>query len=141
MCLETAREAVQVGKSTPSEKNNDNNKKWKNGDRCPSSDKTNKKAKAPDLRVLRPPHGKFTKYTDLVASRDDVFLAAEQSGVFKRSDPLRGDRSKRKHNKYNRFHRDNDHTTEECITLKDEIEKLIYHGYLQDYVNDRRVRQ
>ena len=30
--LETACEVVQAGKPTPSEKNNDNDKKWKNGD-------------------------------------------------------------------------------------------------------------
>ena len=33
MSLETAREAIQAGKSTPTEKNNDNGKKQKNGDR------------------------------------------------------------------------------------------------------------
>ena len=27
-----------------------------------------------------------------------------------------------------------------CITLKDEIDKLIHHGYLQDYINNRKVR-
>ena len=67
MCLETAREAVQAGKSTPSEKNNDNSKKQKNEDRRLSLEKTNQKAKTPDLRVLRPPPGKFTNYMDLVS--------------------------------------------------------------------------
>ena len=52
MCLETTHEVVQAGKSTPSKKNNDNNKKWKNGDRRPSPDKKNKNAKAPNLRLL-----------------------------------------------------------------------------------------
>ena len=42
--------------------------------------------------------------------------------------------------KYCRYHRDVSHTTEDCVTLKDEIEKLIHNGYLQDYVNDRRAR-
>ena len=95
-----------------------------------------KKAKAPGLRIPLPP----TNYTDLVASREDVFLAIEQSVVFKRPYPLQGDRSKRNQNKYCRFHRDISHTIEECITLKNEIEKLIHCGYLQDYVNDRRAR-
>ena len=73
MGLETTREAVQAGKSTPSEKNNDNSKKRKNANHSPSPDKMNKKATVPDLIVLRPPSGKFTNYTDLVASREDVF--------------------------------------------------------------------
>ena len=77
MRLETACETVQIGKSTPSEKNNDHSKKQKNGDRRPSLDKTNKKAKALDLKVLRLLPGKFTNYTDLIDSRKDVFLATE----------------------------------------------------------------
>ena len=48
MPLETAREAIQAGKSTPSEKKNDNGKKRKNGDYRPSPEKMNKKPKAPD---------------------------------------------------------------------------------------------
>ena len=88
MHLETAREAVQVGKSTPSEKNNGNNKKRKNGDHRPSPDKMTKKAKAPDMRILQPPPSKYTNYTDLIASRENVFLAAEQSRVFKWPDLL-----------------------------------------------------
>ena len=51
MYLETAKEAIQVGKSAPVEKSNDNGKKQKNGDRHPSLDKANKKLKALDLRV------------------------------------------------------------------------------------------
>ena len=60
--------------------------------------------------------------------------------MFKRPDLQRGDHFKMNQNKYCRFHKDIGHTMEECITLKDEIEKLIRCGYLQDYVNDRRTR-
>ena len=79
MHLETTREAMQAKKSIPSEKNNDNSKKQKNRDRCPFPNKMNKKAKAPDLRVPQPPPDKFTNYTNMVSSREDVFLATEQS--------------------------------------------------------------
>ena len=51
MRLETAYEVVQVGKSTPSKKNNDDSKKQENRYRHPSLKKTNKKSKAPDIRV------------------------------------------------------------------------------------------
>ena len=67
-------------------------------------------------------------------------MAAEQTGLFKWHNPLCGDRSKRNQNKYCQYHKDVGHTTEECITLKDEIKKLIYHGYLKDYINGRRAR-
>ena len=79
MCLETTREVVQARKSTPFEKNSDNNKKQKNGDRRLSLENTNKKAKAPDMKVPRPPLGKFINYTNLISSREDVFLAAGQT--------------------------------------------------------------
>ena len=75
--LETAREAVQVGKPTSSEKSNDNGKKQKNGDRRPSPENTIKKAKAPDMRFSRPHPEKFTNYTDLISSWEDVFMAAK----------------------------------------------------------------
>ena len=64
-------------------------------------------------------------------------MEAEQTEVFKRPDPLHGDRLKRNQNKYCRYHKDVGHTIEECIMLKDEIEKLIRHWYLQDYINGR----
>ena len=95
MLFETAREAIQAGKLAPAEKNNDNGKKRKNEDRHLSPEKTNKKPKAPNQKVPRPPPNKFTNYTDLVSSREDVFIAAEQTGVFKRPNPLHGDCSKR----------------------------------------------
>ena len=79
-------------------------------------------------------------YTDLVSSREDLFMAAEQMRMFKQPDLLHGDRSKRNQNKYCKFHKDIGHTTEECITFKDEIEKLIHCRYLQDYINNRRTR-
>ena len=66
MSLETARKAIQAGKSAAVEKSNDNGKKRKNGDRHPFPEKANKKSKAPDLRLPRPPHSKFTNYIDLV---------------------------------------------------------------------------
>ena len=138
--LETGREAIQAGKPAPAEKNNDNGKKRKNGYRHPSLEKTNKKPKAPDQIVPRPLPSKFTNYTDLVSSRKDIFMAGEPTGVFKLPDPLRGEHSKRNQNKYYRFHKYVGHTTKGCITLKDEIEKLIHCGYLQDYINNKRTR-
>ena len=77
MRLEPAHEAVQAGKPTPSKNSNDNGKKRKNRDRRPSPEKTNKKVKASNLRVTQPPSGKFTNYTNLVSSWEDIFMAAE----------------------------------------------------------------
>ena len=85
-------------------------------------------AKSLDQRVPRPLPSKYTNFTNLTRSREEVFLATEQTSVYKRPDLLRGDRSKRNQNKYCRYHKDVVHTIEECIMLKDEIEKLICEG-------------
>ena len=139
MRLETTREAVLAGRSTLAEVSREivptrksqstnkdkDNKKRKNGDRQRSPDAHQKKAKSPDQRVTRPSSSKYNNFTDLMRSREDVFLATEHTGVYKQSDTIRGDRSKRNQNKYCRYHQDVGHTIEECIALKDEIEKLL----------------
>ena len=114
MRLETAWEAIFAGrsvltkapledaraeKSTTAEKNEDN-KKRKSGDRQRSPDVHKKKAKSPDQRVMRPPLSKYNNFTDLTRSREDVFLATEYTGVYKRPDSMWGDHSKRNQNKY-----------------------------------------
>ncbi|KAL0286879.1 UNVERIFIED_CONTAM: hypothetical protein Sradi_7137600 [Sesamum radiatum] len=45
-----------------------------------------------------------------------------------------------KSDKFCRFHSDYGHTTEECRHLKNEIERLIQNGYLQEYVYWERAR-
>ena len=150
MCLETAWEAVNAGRSVPAEalhegvqvgksittEKNEDNKKRKSGDLRWSPSAHKKKAKSPDQRVLRPPLSKYNNFTDLIRSREDVFLATEHTGVYKRPDLMQGDCSKRNQNKYYRYHKDVGHTIEEYIMLKDEIEKLIREGYLRDYVHN-----
>ena len=132
---EAPHETTPSGKSTSIEKNGDK-KKRKGGDHRRSPDTHQKKAKSPDQRVSRPLPSKYNNFINLTRSREDVFLAMEHTGVYKRPNSMRGDHSKRNQNKYYRFHRDVDHTTEECIELKDEIEKLIREGYLYDYVRN-----
>ncbi|KAL0386007.1 UNVERIFIED_CONTAM: hypothetical protein Sradi_2995000 [Sesamum radiatum] len=43
-------------------------------------------------------------------------------------------------NKFRRFHNDYGHTTEECQHLKNEIERIIQNGYLQEYVCWEKAR-
>ena len=126
---EAPREWAQVGKSATTEKNEDN-KKRKSGYHRRSPDMDKKKAKSPDQRVPRPPLSKYNNFTDLTRSREDVFLAIEHTGIYKRPDSIWGDRSKMNQNKYYQYHKDVGHTTEEYVMLKDEIEKLIREWYL-----------
>ena len=67
-------------------------------------------------------------------------MANEQTCVYKQPNSLRGDRWKRNQNKYCWYHKDVSHTTEECVMLKDEIEKLIRNGYLWDYIHGGRAK-
>ena len=150
MRLETAREAVHAGRLTlveapheitPAGKylsawKNEDSKRRKSRDRRRSLDTYQKKAKSPDQRVPRPPLSKYNNFTDLMRSCDDVFLVTEHKGMYKRPNSMGGDRSKWNQNKYFQFHRDISHTKEECIALKNDIEKLIREGYLQNYVRN-----
>lgn len=43
-------------------------------------------------------------------------------------------------NKYYHFHHDDVHTIGECIQLKDEIENVICHGYLEKYMHQKECR-
>ena len=84
---ETPHETALVGKSTPAEKGGEN-KKRENGDLRWSLEANNKKARSPNQRVPRPRPRKYTNFIDLTSSLEEVFLAIEQKGVYKRSDPL-----------------------------------------------------
>ena len=92
MCLETTGEAIQAGKPAPAKKNNDNGKKQKNGDHRPSLEKTNKKPKAPNQRVPRPPPSKFTNYTDMISSWPQSKLGYSSSLTYCVETALRGTR-------------------------------------------------
>ena len=152
MCLETAREAVLAGRSIPTkapvkthERKNLRLPKRAKTIRSAKAETTNNlwirtKRRSPDQRVIRPPPSKYNNFIDLTRSHEDVFLATNHIGVYKRPDSMPGDCSKRNQNKYCRYHKDVDHTIEECIMLKDEIEKLIREGYLRDCVANRSTK-
>ena len=59
-----------------------------------------KKAKSSDQRVPRPHPSKYNNFIDLTRLREDVFLATEHTGMYKRPDLMLGDRSKRNQKKY-----------------------------------------
>ncbi|KAL0313201.1 UNVERIFIED_CONTAM: Transposon Ty3-G Gag-Pol polyprotein [Sesamum radiatum] len=61
-------------------------------------------------------------------------MAVEEKGLIARSRSWRDTPQRPKSNKFCRFHNDYGHTTEECRHLKNEIERLIQNGYLQEYV-------
>ncbi|XP_010272229.1 PREDICTED: uncharacterized protein LOC104608065 [Nelumbo nucifera] len=61
-------------------------------------------------------------------------MAIKDSSFVKWPPKLMGDPATRNQNVYYHFHRDYGHSTENCRILYDEIEELIRHGYLKNFV-------
>jgi len=91
-------------------------------------------------RTLNPPRfrdmpsvRRFTRYTPLNTGRARILDEALNANLITEPrrciSPHNADQSK-----YCRYHRNHDHTTGECTTLKDKIEELIQARQLQRYV-------
>ncbi|XP_014506292.1 uncharacterized protein LOC106766044 [Vigna radiata var. radiata] len=81
---------------------------------------------------------KFDYYTPVNAPRTKILreaLSVELLSIRKLRSPKNGDKGK-----YCQYHQNLGHTTEECVTLKDEIEALIHAGHLRKYVQKERTR-
>ena len=87
MRLETAREAVIAEKSVPAEAPREDAQAKKPATAGKRED--DKKRKNENHRQSSEAHNNFT---DLIRSREDVFLATESTGVYKRPNSMRRDR-------------------------------------------------
>ena len=76
----------------------------------------------------------FRKYTPTFVLVATIYNENENLGMFSILHNIKTPAHKRKNFKYYRYHRDVGHTTNECRVLKDEVEKLIQHGKLRNYV-------
>ena len=56
-----------------------------------------------------------------------------QQVQYRQQGPMKQDRAKRDPNKFCRYHNDIGHHTNNCYALKDEVERLIREGWLQQY--------
>ena len=61
-------------------------------------------------------------------------MEVKDRGYFSEPPKIQTPIERRDKRKYYRFHRDYGHNTNECQTLKDEIETLIRRGYLSRYM-------
>ncbi|XP_073289000.1 uncharacterized protein [Primulina huaijiensis] len=75
------------------------------------------------------------QYTPLKECLSDILVVAEQQGLMQLPRPMKENPKRQRYDKYCRFHKDKDNSTEDCFSLRAEIEKLIKRGYLGDYVN------
>ncbi|KAL0439227.1 UNVERIFIED_CONTAM: hypothetical protein Slati_2405700 [Sesamum latifolium] len=103
-------------------------------------DAPSKKPRA-DLRDRKPPFQRVnTVYTPLTVPITQAFMAVKEKGLITRPRSWRDTPQRPKSDKFCRFLNDYGHTTEECRHLKNEIERLIQNGYLQEYVCWERAR-
>ncbi|KAL0428637.1 UNVERIFIED_CONTAM: hypothetical protein Slati_3038500 [Sesamum latifolium] len=94
-----------------------------------------------DLRDRQPPFQRVnTVYTPLTVPITQAFMAVEEKGLTTQPQSWRDTPQCPKFDKFCRFQNDYGHTTEECRHLKNEIERLIQNGYLQEYVCWERAR-
>ncbi|KAL0413205.1 UNVERIFIED_CONTAM: hypothetical protein Sradi_1522200 [Sesamum radiatum] len=88
-----------------------------------------------DLRDRKPPFQRVNAvYTPLTVPIAQAFMAVEDKGLITRPRSWSDTPQRPKSDKFCHFHNDYGHTTEECRHLKNEIERLIQSGYLQEYV-------
>ena len=87
-----------------------------------------KKARMRDRRdeqCPKPPGGRFTSFTPLTASIDQVLMQIKDEVALTYPGKLKGDPNKRSKDKYCRFHRVHGHDTADCYDLKQQIKALI----------------
>jgi hypothetical protein len=65
------------------------------------------------------------KWTPLNTSLSAIFIEARKDSDFKPPPKMRTSPTKRSNQKYYEYHHDHSHWTEECISLKKEVEMLI----------------
>ncbi|XP_030945293.1 uncharacterized protein LOC115969814 [Quercus lobata] len=81
-------------------------------------------------RRFKPPIGRFTNFTLLIAPIDQVLMQIKDNTALTWPGKLKGDPNKRSRDKYCCFHRDHGQNTSECYDLKQQIEALIRQGKL-----------
>ena len=69
-------------------------------------------------RRFKAPTGRFTNFTPLTASIDQVLMQIKDDTTLTWPGKLKGEPNKRPRDKYCRFHQDHDHDTSKCYDLK-----------------------
>ncbi|KAL0434520.1 UNVERIFIED_CONTAM: hypothetical protein Slati_2786300 [Sesamum latifolium] len=94
-----------------------------------------------DNQDRKPPFQRVNAvYTPLTVPITQALMAMEEKGLLARPRSWRDTPQCPKSDNFCRFHNDYGHTMEECRHLKNEIERLIQNGYLQEYVCWKKAR-
>ncbi|GKV46364.1 hypothetical protein SLEP1_g53349 [Rubroshorea leprosula] len=73
-------------------------------------------------------------WTPFNLSRSQIFMQIKNKMDLRRPRPMRSSAATRDHTRYCDFHQDHAHTTEECNSLRSELESLAQKGMLNEYI-------
>ncbi|GKV42408.1 hypothetical protein SLEP1_g49817 [Rubroshorea leprosula] len=84
----------------------------------------------PQQSAGKPP----VNWTPFNLPRSQIFMQIKNKMDLRRPGPMRTTAASRDHTRYCDFHQDHGHTTEQCNSLKSELESLAQKGMLNEYV-------
>ncbi|XP_059441740.1 uncharacterized protein LOC132174044 [Corylus avellana] len=94
----------------------------------------------PTFPKIEPRSREDRRFTPLNAGVNEVFMEIRRDPTFRWPSKLRGDSRKRDRMKFCEYHNDHRHLTEDCITLRQEIETFIRNGRLVRFLAEERNR-
>ncbi|XP_012829928.1 PREDICTED: uncharacterized protein LOC105951081 [Erythranthe guttata] len=83
----------------------------------------------------------YNRFTPLNTRLTEILHVIEQRGQAEPPRPMQPNAKREKSDRYCRFHKDREYTTDECAQLKVEIEKLIKQGHLGEYIDKPRNKR
>ncbi|GKV21693.1 hypothetical protein SLEP1_g31647 [Rubroshorea leprosula] len=78
-------------------------------------------------------------WTSFTIPRSQILMQIKNKMEMRRPNPLQSPATSRDHTRYCDFHQDHGHTTEECKSLKSELESLARKGMLNEYIQSRNL--
>ncbi|GKV06489.1 hypothetical protein SLEP1_g18383 [Rubroshorea leprosula] len=94
----------------------------------------------PNSAPPQQPAGKTpVNWTAFNLPRSQIFMQIKNKMDLRRLGPMRTAAATRDHTRYCDFHQDHGHTTEQCNSLRSELESLVQKGMLNEYI--QRVEQ
>ncbi|XP_024018771.1 uncharacterized protein LOC112090818 [Morus notabilis] len=128
--------------STPAKQDGKKHRGEGSGDKQPAATSNAPEAKKPRQEEnCKPPlFQRYDFYHELTVGVEEVFNQVGRENLLRRPEPMRTDPSRRNQKKFCRFHGDVGHHTNDCADLKDEIERVIREGKLQEFKAERRPR-
>ncbi|XP_024020313.1 uncharacterized protein LOC112091305 [Morus notabilis] len=128
--------------STPAKQDGKKRRGGRSGDKQPAATSSAPEAKKPRQEENRKPRlfQRYDSYHELTVGVEEVFNQVGRRNLLRRPVPMRTDPSRRNQKKFCRFHGDVNHHSNDCTDLKDEIDRVICEGRLQEFKAEWRPR-